>query len=101
MRGKHPPKKLQGVLWSCSVEKLDLEKDKAYIINQVLMFGGFEELRWLLSVYPKKTIRNVFINNPLKVYTRSGFNFIKNFVLGLKDLKLSPRNYVNTFYGRP
>lgn len=94
LKGKHPPKALQGVLWSCAVEKLDLEKDKAYIVNQILAFGVMEELRWLFKMYPKAVIADVFVNHPLKEYTRPAFNFAKNILLELEDKELPLYRYV-------
>lgn len=91
---KHPPKSLQGVLWSCSVKKLDLEKDKAYIINQILAFGVLDELKWLFETYPLAVLRETFINQPIKEYTRSAFNFSKNILLELEDISLPPYKYV-------
>ena len=31
------PKSFQGILWSANIKNLDLERDKGYIIHQVLM----------------------------------------------------------------
>lgn len=93
MRKKKVPRWLQGVLWSVKVDNLDPEEDKAYIINQVLVYGGFKELKWLFKTYPKETIRKVFINDPIKIYTPSTFNFAKEILLGLRDKKLDPYKY--------
>ena len=56
-----------------NVSKLDLEKDRAYIVNQVLSYGTLEEIRWLMRTYGKKTVREVFLTQPIKVYTPSAF----------------------------
>lgn len=93
MKIKKIPSFLQPTLWSVKVNHLDLEEDKVYIINQVLMYGGFKELRWLFRTYPKKTIREVFVHQPLKIYTPSAFHFAKEILLGLKNQKLKPENY--------
>lgn len=98
LKGKHPPKKLQGVLWSVSVEKLDLWEHKAYIVHQVLRYGKFEDIRWLLQAYGKDVVIEVFVTQPIKVYTAAVFNFIKNLVLGLKDTELPTKNYVSTVH---
>ena len=94
----HPPKHLQGVLWSADVADLDLEENKAYIIHQILMFGTFEEILWLLKTYPKAIIQKVFIERPMQVYTTPTFHFIKDFVLGLDKQNLPESRYVNSFY---
>lgn len=90
---KKIPAWLQPILWSVKVENLDLKKDQAYIINQVLVYGGLKELKWLFKVYSLETLRNVFIKRPTKVYTESSFNFAKEILLGLSDLKLDPYRY--------
>lgn len=94
----HPPKKLQGVLWSADVADLDLEENKTYIIHQVLMFGTFEEIRWLFKTYPKAIIQKVFSERPMQVYTAPAFHFIKDFVLELDKQNLPKSKYVSTFY---
>ena len=91
---KHPPKKLQGILWSCSVSKLDLKKDKVYIINQALSYGTLSHIQWLYSSYGSEEITQVFIDNPIKDYTASRFLFVKNFLLKLSDLSLDEMSYV-------
>lgn len=45
------PASLQSILWSADIKQLDLTKDKIYIINQILSYGGLKELRWLFSNY--------------------------------------------------
>lgn len=71
------PKSLQGVLWSADVKKLDLKKDAPYIINQILSYGTIEEMRWLFKTYKKPTVRKVFLDQPMKVYSSSAFQLSK------------------------
>lgn len=73
----HPPKNLQAILWSADVKDLDLHQNRAYIIHQVLAFGTMDDLRWLFQTYGKKTIREVFMQQPIKAYTPSSFHFCK------------------------
>lgn len=98
LKGKHPPINLQGVLWSSPVEKLDLWEHKAYIVHQVLRYGKFADIRWLLQTYGKDIVVEVFVKQPIKVYTAPVFNFIKNLVLGLKNTELPAQNYVSTIH---
>lgn len=93
MKKKKVPKSLQGVLWSVDVNDLDLEEDKAYIINQVLAYGAWRHFKWLFKIYPKPAIKQAFVNKPLKIYAPSGFNFVKNILLGLENKNLKPYNY--------
>jgi len=92
------PKSLQWVLWSADVEKLDKEKDKYYIIHQILIYGGIEELRWLFANYSREEIINVFLQ-PYKNYPKKIFYFVKNFILNLKNKKIDEDAYVTTIYG--
>jgi len=100
MRNTTIPKKLQPILWSTNVSLLDMERDKHYIIHQVLIYGTFEELQWLFATYSKKEIIDVFISNPQKLYPRSMFYFVKNFILQLKDKNLSEGKYVTSISGK-
>lgn len=87
------PKRLQPYLWSVDIKNLDLEKDKTYIINHLLAYGGLEDLKWLFKVYSKETVRNAFVRQPMKTYTPSAFNFAKEMLLGLGGKKLDPYQY--------
>lgn len=88
------PKTLQGILWSIDTSHLDLEKDKIYIIHQILSYGIMEHLQWLFKTYPKKEITNVFLNSPYKDYRISRFYFVKNYLLSLKNNSLNEKHYV-------
>jgi len=89
----HPPKNLQGILWSCSVDKLDLEKDKIYIINQVLSYGDLSHVKWLLSIYSRDIVEKVFLDFPIKQYREPRFNFVANYMLNVRT-RLNPNRYV-------
>ena len=95
---KHPPKKLQGILWSSPVEMLDLDEHKEYIIHQVLMYGTFDDLKWLFKAYSKAQIKSTFIKNPRKVYSKPGFHYTKNFLLNLNKHQIPAEKYVNSLY---
>jgi hypothetical protein len=88
------PKSFQGILWSVNVKNLDLEKDKVYIIHQVLMYGNLKQIRWLFQVYGKKEIRRVFEETPMKIYSPQCFNFVKNIILNLKEKSLPTDKYI-------
>jgi len=87
---------LQGILWSKNIKNLNLEKDKVYIIHQILSFGNLKQIKWLFKVYKLKEIQEVFLRHPKRIYTAAVFYFVKNFILDLKKKKLSPQNYVKT-----
>ena len=92
------PESFQGILWSRDVKKLSLERDKTYIIHQVLSYGMLEQIRWLLRVYGEEEVRKVFKETPMKVYHPSTFYFIKNIILNLKRKTIPSEKYVTTLY---
>lgn len=89
---------MQGVLWSSLVEDLDIKKHESYIIHQTLMYGNFDQIKWLFNVYSKEKIVDVFLNKPQKVYTKPALNYINKFILELDDQQLQEDKYVNTIY---
>ncbi len=79
------PKNLQAVLWSEDVKTLDFQKDKSYIINQVLRYGSLGEIKWLFKTYPKREIKSVFTKHPIPIFTPQSFNFVSKFLLGFNQ----------------
>ena len=98
MKPEKIPPVFKPFLWSKNTEKLDKEKDKVYIIHQILSYGDVSEVRQLLRIYDKKEVRETFVKYPKKIYQPSVFYFTKNFVLGLERKRLKEENYVKTFF---
>ena len=98
-RANKIPKKLQAVLWSVDVDQLNTQRDKHYIIAQVLLYGTFEEIRWLFNTYTRSEIVDSFVNHPIKMYPRNVFYFVKNFILGLRERRLPEEKYVTAISG--
>lgn len=88
------PKDLQSVLWSRRVSSLNLQRHRDYIIHHVLRYGTLEHVRWLLKTYRPRTVRQVFLRHPIKVYSPSSLYFTKNFLLGLTDRIIDRRRYL-------
>lgn len=95
----HPPKNLQAILWSVDVNQLDLEKDKGYIISQILLYGDLDELKWLFTAYGQKGVTDVFLKQPMKMYFKQPFHFIKNHLLPLANTPLDEEDYVTSIFG--
>jgi len=93
-RMKKVPKKLQPFLWSVKVSQLDLQKDKVYIANQILAYGGLKEIKWLFKNYPLQEIKNIFLRHPIKTYRPSTFNFVKEILLEMGNTPLVKEKYV-------
>lgn len=91
---KKVPKKLQPFLWSVKTDQLDLQKDRIYIVNQILAYGGMEEFKWLFKNYPLKVVREIFLHHPIKTYRPSTFNFVKEILLEVGNTLLVKEKYV-------
>lgn len=83
---KKVPKKLQSVLWSYDISTMDLENSRELIIQQVLNYGDWNDLKWLYKTYPEKKIKEV-VQNP-----RRGiwFENVLNFWCLMFEIKLTP-----------
>lgn len=92
------PKSLQGILWSVNVAKLDLNRDKNYIIHQVLAYGSLEQISWLFKVYGRQEVKEIFAKEPTRVYDQRSFVFIKNIVLDLENASLDKKRYVQSIF---
>lgn len=88
------PPSLQSVLWSSNIDKLDLTKDKIYIIHQILAYGDMPDIKWLFTVYPRSIIEHIFTSTPYKDYRRSRFYFVKEMIIGLNHKPLADSSYV-------
>ena len=53
------PTFLKSNFWFVKFNELDLERDKEFIIFQILNYGGFEDWKWLFSNYPHDVIRRI------------------------------------------
>ena len=95
----HPPKSLQAILWSVDVSQLDVQKDKYYIIHQVLIYGTFDELRWLFRIYGVREVVKVFVQEPARWYSKKAFHFVKNYLLPLRNKQLYEEDYVTSIHG--
>ena len=87
------PSHLQSVLWSADINKLNPDKDKYYIIHQILSFGILDDISLLTRLYSKKDIVDVFMVS-FKDYSRARFYFVKDAILGLKNWHPDEKYYV-------
>lgn len=69
------PKKMQWLFWSYDIKSLDLEKDKDYIIPQVLNYGIWDDLKWLFKAYSEREIKNVVKKPGRGLWFRDVLNF--------------------------
>ena len=92
-------KKLKKLFWSTDFKKLDIGKDKNYIIHQTLAFGTLEEIKLLFNIYSSKEIHKVFLKQPQPLYSPQGLNFIQNYILQIKNIMLPKERYVKNVFG--
>ncbi len=91
------PHHFQSVFWSANINNISLDKDKYYIIHQILSFGILNDISWLTSIYSKKDIIDVFMVS-FKDYSRPRFYFVKDAILGLKNWHPDEKYYVKNTY---
>ena len=92
--GKALPDRWQRLLWSAGLEDIDLERDKVYVIHQILAWGEPEDLSLLFEIYGKKEVRRVFLEHPKRVYTRKALRFVE-LILGVE---VDEERYVSAVY---
>lgn len=56
------PNFLQTALWSYDLKKMTKNRYKKVIITQILNFGNWRQLQWLLQNYSAKEIKEVLKN---------------------------------------
>ena len=56
------PNFLQTALWSYDLKKASKSRHKNVIITQILNFGNWRQLQWLLQNYSSKEIKEVLKN---------------------------------------
>ena len=92
------PSQLQSKLWSSNVNKLGLQKDKTTIVHRVLSYGDLEDIKLLFNMYGRSELEHEFLANPMNIYTKSGLNFTKNYILDLESTPVDEKKYVKTVY---
>ena len=91
------PANLGGVFWSKDIKKLNVAKNKIYIIHQVLAFGEIADIHWLFKTFGEEQIAETFTNYPQKVYTKASFNFEKKILLGL-NFTFDEKKYIKSTF---
>lgn len=90
----HPPKTLQAILWSVDVDTLNIEKDKPYIIHQILSHGTLAHIQWLFQTYTRDAVKTVFQTSPYKDYRAARFHFITDHIFHMGKNTMDSRRYV-------
>ena len=77
------PEEFRKYFWDTQFEKLDIRKNKRYIISRLYCYGDLKAIKWIKSVYSKDEIKEVAIKSrdlkPLVAnYLRQQFNLKKD-----------------------
>ena len=75
-------KELKKYFWDTNFEKLDIKKNKRYIISRLYCYGDLKAIRWIKRTYSKSQIKEVAKNRrdlkPIVAnYLRQQFNLKK------------------------
>lgn len=49
----------RALFWDTDPRQIDPKKNARYIIERILEFGREDEVRWVFTRYPKRTIKEV------------------------------------------
>ena len=74
MKKKGTPKFIVQFLWSSDISKVDIRRDKAMIIKNVLNFGTKRATDWLDETYSRRDIRRVIRNTPVSAWRQRSLN---------------------------
>lgn len=83
------PQFLQSALWSCKVRQLNYRRDKIYIITQILNYGTWPQLKWLLKTYSIRDIKYV-LRHPDR---GTWYDEVLNYWLSLFNMKIPRSTY--------
>lgn len=76
------PEEFKKYFWDTQFDKLDLNKNKRYIISRLYCYGNLKAIKWLNKTYSKEDIKEVAMKSrnlkPLVAnYLRQQFNLKK------------------------
>jgi len=57
------PASAKKYFWDINADKLDVSKHSRFVIERLLEYGDFPELRWLFQSYSRQKIANVLKNS--------------------------------------
>ena len=76
------PVELKKYFWDTDFEKLDLKRNRRFIITRLYCYGDLKAIRWVKNTYTEDEIKDVAVNsrnlNPLVAnYLRQQYNLEK------------------------
>ena len=88
-KNKKLPEFLRSVLWSYDVSRMDTQKDKNLIVEQILNYGAEKELWWLIKTYSDNDIKNVVLHPG----RGNWFPNVLNYWFNILNIKLNQDDY--------
>lgn len=77
------PKFLKSNFWFTNFNKIDLEKDKEFIVFQILNHGGSKDWEWLFKEYPHDEIKQIVRKSVATAWFRQSLGLWQS-ILGVK-----------------
>lgn len=85
----------KGLFWDVHFRKLDLRRDRHFIIHRILAYGTMDDLRALLKIYGKKIVRKEFLKPQSGLY----YPNILELCLHLFEIKkVNEKKYLKNIY---
>ncbi len=53
------PEELKKYFWDTKFEKLDIRKNKRYIISRLYCYGDLKAIKWIKETYSKEDIKKL------------------------------------------
>ncbi|MEK7200913.1 MAG: hypothetical protein AAB672_02180 [Patescibacteria group bacterium] len=72
------PEFLKSNFWFVKFDKLDRERDKDFIVFQILNHGGFEDWKWVFLNYSKDEIQQIVKKSVATAWFRQSLGLWQN-----------------------
>ena len=87
------PQGLRRYFWDTKFEKLDIIKNKRYIISRLYCYGDLKAIKWIKETYSKEDIKEVAIKS------RDLKPLVANYLRQQFDLKKEEMEYYRAVQG--
>jgi hypothetical protein len=70
---------LRPFFWDTEIEKIDIEKNRDYVIERILEVGDSAAVKWLFATYPQADIKRILVQSrTLSKKSRNFWDLILN-----------------------
>ncbi len=84
---EHVSEGFKSLFWDSSVDKIDINANKKYIIERILEYGDTEPVKWMFATYPLLEVKKVLKES--RVLSKKSSDF---WGLVLKGASAKPAN---------